>query len=46
MQRNTVERIRAFVKDSDEAEKRGDMREADALAERAVILMRELQSGQ
>jgi hypothetical protein len=45
-QRNTVERIRSFVKDSDDAERRGDMREADALAERAEILMRELQNGQ
>jgi hypothetical protein len=45
-QRNTVERIRAFLKDSDDAERRGDMREADALAERAQILLRELQNAQ
>lgn len=45
-QQNTVERIQAFLKDSDDAEARGDMREADALAERAQILLRELQNGQ
>lgn len=45
-QQNTVERIQAFLKDSDDAEGRGDMREADALAERAQILLRELQNGQ
>lgn len=42
----TAMRIRAFVKDSDEAEHRGDMRQADALAERAQILLRELQNAQ
>jgi hypothetical protein len=41
----TVDRIRAFLKDSDAAELRGDMREADALAERAQFLVRELQNG-
>jgi hypothetical protein len=44
-ERNLVSRIQSFVKLSDDAEKRGDMREADALAERAQILSRELQSG-
>jgi len=42
----TVILIRSFLKDSDAAEKRGDMRQADALAERAQILLRELQNGQ
>lgn len=45
-QQTTVDRMRAFVKDSDAAERRGDMREADALAEHAQILLRELQGGQ
>ena len=45
-QQSTVERIRAFLKDSDDAEARGAMREADALAERAQILVQELQNGQ
>lgn len=44
-QREQVMRIKSFLQLSDEAEKRGDMRQADALAERAQILMRELQSG-
>jgi hypothetical protein len=38
--------IRNFLALSENAEKRGDMREADALAERAQILAKELQSGQ
>jgi hypothetical protein len=45
-QQSTVVLIRGFLKDSDEAEKREDMRQADALAERAQILMRELQNAQ
>ncbi len=45
-QQTTVLRMRAFLKDSEEAEARGDMRQADALAERAQILLRELQNGQ
>ena len=44
-QRGEVARIQSFLQLSDEAEKRGDMRQADALAERAQILMRELQNG-
>ena len=44
-QQATVDRMRAFVKDSDAAEHRGDMREADALAEWAQILLHELQNG-
>jgi hypothetical protein len=38
--------IRNFLALSEDAEKRGDMRQADALAERAQILAKELQSGQ
>lgn len=45
-QQTIVTRIRGFIKDSDDAEHRGDMREADALAERAQILLKELQNGQ
>ena len=45
-QTSTVQRIRGFLKESDAAESRGDMRGADALAERAQILLRELQNGQ
>jgi hypothetical protein len=44
-QREIVTRIQSFVQLSDEAEKRGDMRQADALAERGQLLARELQSG-
>ena len=45
-QQSTVVLIRGFLKESDDAEKRNDMRQADALAERAQILMRELQNAQ
>jgi hypothetical protein len=41
--RTLMNRIRSFVKLSDEALGRGDLRQADALAERAQILSRELQ---
>jgi hypothetical protein len=44
-QRGVVERIRSFLQQSDDAGKRGDWRQADALAERAQILARELPSG-
>jgi hypothetical protein len=44
-QREIVTRIQSFVQLSDEAEKRGDMRQADALAERGQLLVRELQNG-
>jgi len=37
--------IRSFLALSEEAEKHNDMRQADALAERAQILAKELQSG-
>lgn len=40
----TVIRLHSFLKGSDEAEEKDDMREAFNLAERALILMRELQS--
>ena len=41
----TAARIQALVKASDEAAEKGDMREASDLADRAVVFMRELQSG-
>ena len=44
-QRGVMERIRSFLQQSDEAGKRGDWRQADALAERAQILARELPGG-
>jgi hypothetical protein len=44
-QREEIGRIESFLQLSDEAEKKSDMRQADALAERGEILMRELQSG-
>jgi hypothetical protein len=40
-----VTNIRNFLALSEEAEKRNDMRQADALAERAQILARDLQNG-
>ena len=45
-QQSTVVLIRGFLKESNDAQLRNDMRQADALAERAQILMRELQNGQ
>lgn len=42
-QRALVPRIQSFLQLSDDAEVRGDMRQADALAERAQVLARELQ---
>jgi hypothetical protein len=44
-QQNVANTIRSFLGLSEEAEKRNDMRQADALAERAQILAKELQSG-
>ena len=44
-QLNVVTSIRNFLALSEEAEKRNDMRQADALAERAQILARDLQNG-
>ena len=43
-QHEIVARIQSFVQLSDDAEKRGDMRQADALAERGQLLTRELQN--
>jgi hypothetical protein len=40
-----VKRIQSLVAQSDDVEKHGDMRQADALAERALILARELADG-
>ena len=40
-----ISRIQSFLQQSEEAEKRGDLRQADALGERAQILAREFQGG-
>jgi len=40
-----VSRIQSFLQQSEEAEKRGDLRQADALGERAQILARDFQGG-
>jgi hypothetical protein len=40
-----VGEINNFVKLSDDFEKRGEMRQADAMAEKAQILARQLQNG-
>ena len=45
-QKKVVTRVQAFVTQSDDAEKRGDMRQADALAERGLVLAKELAGGQ
>lgn len=44
-QNNVLKMVESFVTQSDGAEKAGDMRLADALAERALVLARELQNG-
>ena len=44
-QQNVAATIKSFLTLSEEAEKHNDMRQADALAERAQILAKELQSG-
>ncbi len=41
----TVVRIKSLLTDSDEAEAKGDLRKASDFADRAVTLLRELQSG-
>jgi hypothetical protein len=41
----TRDRIQSFLKASSDAERRGDLREAVQLAERAEILIREMQGG-
>ena len=44
-QKNVLNSIHSFVKLSDDSERRNEMRQADALAERAQILARDLQHG-
>lgn len=44
-EKSVVVRIEGMVKLSDDAEAKGDMREADALAERALVLAKDLESG-
>jgi hypothetical protein len=41
-QNGVVERILSFIKQANEAEQRGDMRQANELAERALVLARDL----
>jgi hypothetical protein len=45
-QRKMVTRIQTFLTQSDDAEKRGDMRQADALAERGLVLAKGLSGDQ
>jgi hypothetical protein len=42
-QRQIVDRVQAFLKQSDDAKQRGDMRQASELAGRALVLAKELQ---
>jgi len=44
-EQSVISRIESFVKLSDQAEAKGDMREADALAERALVLAKDLTGG-
>ena len=44
-QQEKMSRVKSFLQLSDEAEGKNDMRAADALAERAQVLVGELQSG-
>jgi hypothetical protein len=44
-QRGVVARVQSFLQQSEEAQKRNDWRQANALAERAQVLARELTSG-
>ncbi len=44
-EKRTVQYIESFLRQSQQAEERGDMRQADALAERAQVFARELQGG-
>jgi hypothetical protein len=44
-QRTVVKRITSFVTQSEDADKRGDMRMADALAQRGLVWARELAGG-
>ena len=43
MQRSIAERVQSFIKQAEEAEGRGDMRQASELAGRALVLAKELQ---
>jgi hypothetical protein len=45
-QKKVVSRILAFVSQAEDAEKRGDMRQADAFAERGLVLAKDLAGGQ
>jgi hypothetical protein len=45
-QKKMAIRVHAFVTQSDDAEKRGDMRQADAFAERGLVLAKDLAGGQ
>lgn len=42
-QNEVVSRIQSFLQQSEDAEKRGDLRQADNLAEKAQVLAREFQ---
>src|ERR1700693_2398905 len=44
-QKKILTRVHTFVTQSDDAEKRGDMRQADALAQRGLVLAKELGGG-
>lgn len=44
-QRSLKSSIESFVKTSEDAERRNDARSADSLAEKALVLARELQGG-
>jgi hypothetical protein len=44
-QRTLMARIESFLQQSDEAAHRGDMRQADALAQTAQVLARDLPNG-
>ena len=44
-ERDLVKRTQSFLNQSEQAENRGDLRQADSLAERAQVLARELQGG-
>jgi hypothetical protein len=44
-QRDLVGRIQTLVRQSDDAEGRNDMRQAESLANQAQVLIRELQGG-
>lgn len=41
-QKDRVDRIKTFIQQSEDAERLGDMRQANELAQRALVLAREL----